>query len=121
MNVKKSACCQRKRSHCLAGSSKGPSTTTHKKGSKELTRNVSHMEGFDSNYSAIMDTYSDLMAKKRKAAKGRKKENSQSFHHQPKSSERRKCYIQNYIRTVNKYLGKENCTSAMGKHAQKKS
>lgn len=114
MNIKKSMGCHRKRSICSGAqkSSRNMSTvtTTHKKSTKQLTRNPSKTDGFESNYSALMETYTELMAKKRKGSKkGSSKDLSKSFHmHQKKPDDRKKCYIQNYIKTVNKYLDKEN-------------
>ena len=86
MNLKKSLYGQRKKSYWGQNSNKGSyptsNTNTNKKSSKDPTRNVNKMEGFDSNYSAIMDTYSELMAKKRNCLKkNNKKEYSKSFHH----------------------------------------
>lgn len=60
-----------------------------------------------------MDTYTDLMAKKRnEAKKTHKKEYSQSFHvGQKKSIDNKKSYLESYIKTVNRYLDKENIRS----------
>ena len=64
----------------------------HKVSYQNLTRNPSKADGFEvSNYGALMDTYTELMAKKRNGSKKGKmsKELSQSFHmgQQKKSSE----------------------------------
>ena len=64
-----------------------------------------------------MDTYTELMAKKRNGSKKTKmsKELSQSFHmgQQKKSTEHKRSYLESYVNTVNRYLGKENMN--MGK------
>lgn len=74
MNFKqKSSCSKRKNSSSSkSGNSKVATSTAsnckHKVSYKQLTRNPSKAEGFDCNYGALMDTYTDLMAKKRQEA-----------------------------------------------------
>lgn len=71
MNLKqKSSCGHRKKSSSSKGGQSKVSTSIatsckHKVSYKQLTRNPSKVEGFDCNYSALMDTYTDLMSKKR--------------------------------------------------------
>lgn len=119
MNFKqKSSCSKRKNSSSSkSGTSKVPSTTTsnckHKVSYKQLTRNPSKAEGFDCNYSALMDTYTDLMAKKRQEAnKIQKKEYSQSFHmEQKKSMMNKKSFLESKTKNTNRYVDKENIRS----------
>lgn len=85
MNIKKSSQGQRKKSSSSKSNQKVGgsfiSSTNHKKSFKHLTRNPSKNEGFESSYSVLMETYTELMTKKRNAQKQtHRKELSQSFH-----------------------------------------
>lgn len=114
MNMKKSSCGQRKKS-ASAKSNKQvvpvASINPHKQSYQLLTRNPSKAEGLESNYSVLMDTYTELMAKKRRSnqKKTHKKELSQSFHMGQKPNvEHKSSYLETYLRTVNRYMDKEN-------------
>lgn len=69
MNIKKPSCGQRKKSSSSKGVQKAQSTATATCTNKQLythlTRNPSKAEGFETQYSALMDTYTELMTKKR--------------------------------------------------------
>ena len=87
LNSKRSVVGSRKKSQCCSSSLKNsvPSSVTNtvRKQPKELTRNIPKMEDFEpkTNYTAIMESYSEMMAKKRKNEKKcHKKEVSKSFY-----------------------------------------
>lgn len=93
LSTKRSILGSRKKSQWGPSSSKNsvPSsiTNTVRKQPKELTRNIPKMEDFEpkTNYSAIMESYSEMIAKKRKAHKKcHKKELSKSFYQHYKKS-----------------------------------
>jgi len=120
-NVKKSNCGHRKKSSSSKGhqkqSSSFMSTTTQKKSYKHLTRNPSKAEEFEGNCSAMMNTYTELMAKKRKSSKkSHRKELSQSFHTGQKPKIAKNGYLENYIKTVNRYISKEKTPSETSKN-----
>lgn len=103
------------------GSVQSSITSTVKKPNKELTRNIPKMEEFEprSEYSNIMSSYSEIMMhKKKNLKKCHKKEHSKSFilgQHMPSTLSTKSSvvwkegsYIENYIKTVNRYLGNKN-------------
>lgn len=69
MNIKKPSCGQRKKSSSSKGVQKAQSTVTpsctQKQSYTHLTRNPSKAEGFETQHPVLMDTYTELLAKKR--------------------------------------------------------
>ncbi|CAI2373260.1 unnamed protein product [Moneuplotes crassus] len=112
MNSRKPSCGKRKKSCSSKAQTKAQvSIASHYKNKssyRKFTRNQFTSEALDSGYGSLIDSYTEMLSKRKNCKKPNKKEASQSFHAGlKKKSKHKRSFLEPNIQTVTRLLGKE--------------